>query len=183
MMDMNNTMVRSGNPDLSQEFLQPLFQNSGGFVLLFDVTSRASFDRITGDGYMRIFKNRRKTTEYGPSGIAAYPAGRQRFGCILVGNKADRESEREVRRELAQWWADSQNMKYFELDTYKQFPINEAVAELVRSTRRAQRYDEEDLDEEMESIEKEAAASVSPALKEKRTLSGSFQHALKKLSP
>lgn len=180
MMDLNNTMLRSRFADLDHDYFNSLFQNHGGFVLLFDVTSKESFDRITDDGYVRIIRNRRKTTEDGENGIP-YPAGQQRFGCILVGNKADLKTKREVSRDLAQWWADSQNIKYFELDTSKQWPINETVAELVRSTHRAQKWDEEDLDEEMEKRGKEAAAESSASDK-KRTLSGGFQNVLKKLA-
>jgi GTPase SAR1 family protein len=179
-MDVNNTHLRTLNPwSLNRKFYLNVFQNYGGFILLYDITSKQSFDHIIDNGYKRILDNRKRRTAEGPDGIP-YPSGLQRFGCVLVGNKCDREDQRQVDRDLAQWWADSQGIKFFEIDSQKQFPINEIIVEVIRSTLRAQEYDDDELDEEMERRQKDDAVSDS---KHKRTLSDSFQRVLKKLVP
>lgn len=156
--DINNTILRGDDPALDYDYFQGVFKDCSGVVLLFDITSRKSFDHITQNGYLRVIMSRPKFTEDGETGIR-YPAGQKRFGCILVGNKADLKDQREVSRDLAEWWAESQNIKYIELDTSKQWPINDAMAELVRSIRRAQKWDQEELDEEMEQKDKKARAA------------------------
>jgi GTPase SAR1 family protein len=181
IMDLNNTMLRSGDPDLDEDYFNGVFKQCSGVVLLFDITSRKSFDLITQNGYLRTIRKRRQFTEDGENSMP-YPAGHQRLGCILVGNKVDRKEKREVSRDLAEWWAESQNMKYIELDTSKQWLINDAMAELVRSTRRAQKLEQEELAGEMERRVKGAgAAEPSASNKQSKTPVG-FQDISTKLS-
>ncbi|KAF2277718.1 P-loop containing nucleoside triphosphate hydrolase protein [Westerdykella ornata] len=162
LADFSTTMpaVEDGDVGWYRKLLKTAYETCQGVVLLFSLTDRSSFDKITKQDYLSIILARKRITE--PSlrvpHQLRYPAGQQRFGCILVGNKLDLAKDgREVAKEVAQAWADSQGIDYFELDTNKQEPIEEAIRALIRSIQRAQRWDAQDLEEELEKMKQQAA--------------------------
>lgn len=144
-MDLSLTTLRSGEENLHRAIFNGMISGADGVVLLYDVTSRASFERITNEGYMRVLLNREEKSK----GIH-HVTGIQRFGCILVGNKVDLAAERrEVNEEEAEEWAESQGFKYIELTSNEQTAILEAMKTLVRNITKAERRDLEDANMEM----------------------------------
>ncbi|ORX94300.1 P-loop containing nucleoside triphosphate hydrolase protein [Clohesyomyces aquaticus] len=145
LIDLNATQLRLEQEErgfVSAIYFKMLW-SADGVVLLYDVTSKASYEHIVNEGYMTVLKRRRQTR-----GGKAFPTGMQRFGCVLVGNKIDlAEEKREVDRELAQEWADSMGIEFFELSALDNTAVNEAMSALVRSMVRAEARDNEDLGE------------------------------------
>lgn len=204
-MDVSSTVLRGENAidytSLDRRLLDKMLQDAAGVVLLYDITSRASYERITKDGYLHVLLTRRRETDEATmlsypkdpglpyrSGLQ-YPAGAQRFGCVLVGSKLDLAAEkREVDYEEAEEWADSQGFKVFELDTSKRELIVQALTVLVRSIKRAEKRDLEDLSIAQKRIiqEKGMAAKELNQKKDKRrrilipTFRGTLRHAFRR---
>jgi hypothetical protein len=81
----------------------------------------------------------------------AVDAGPARFGCTLVGNKvdlieSDDSEKREVPKYLAEEWASMVGVKAFEVDRFDKSRLEDVLRDLVKSTNRAKRRDEEDLE-------------------------------------
>jgi GTPase SAR1 family protein len=163
MLDISSTIFRSSSsplmPDANNIYnvdLNTWIKNAQGVVLLFDITSRSSYDLLTENGYMHVIFQR--ATTY-PGGLP-YLAGQERFGGVLVGTKVDltarpaTASDRKVSRQEAEDWAQIQGMKYFEVDTRHLEPVEEAMRALVRSIIRAKRRDGEDLKEVKERFKR-----------------------------
>lgn len=74
-----------------------LFREAKGFVLVYSVTSRRSFDRLP-IFYNAIRRNRREVNPI----------------IILVGNKSDKESEREISKEEGQAKAKEMRIPFIE---------------------------------------------------------------------
>jgi len=72
-----------------------------GFILLFDITDKESFD-IVKEKYLRIIKNKHN----------------KEVPIVLVGNKIDLESERKVSFEEAERLAYSLKIQYIEVSAY-----------------------------------------------------------------
>ncbi|KAF2657267.1 P-loop containing nucleoside triphosphate hydrolase protein [Lophiostoma macrostomum CBS 122681] len=190
MMDLSCTPIREHpisltGTSLSPEYIVAILSKGSGFVLLYDITSQQSFENITQFGYGHLIKHRRPKD---PETQTPYPAGIQRFGCVLVGNKVDlAPDQREVDSEVAQEWADSQGIPFFELDTRDREAIEEAMRAMVKSLARAERRDKEDLEEErrliVEERKRQTKSDTSVVETEKR--SGNFRkgvrNALRKL--
>ena len=190
MMDLSSTPIREEHASqpgasLSSDFIVAILSSRSGVVLLYDITSQHSFENITQFGYQHLILNRHRRD---PETQTPYPAGMQRFGCVLVGNKADLASEkREVDSEVAQEWADSQGIKFFEVSTRDRNAIEEAMRALVKSVIRAERRDKEDLEEERILIaeEQKSQAKSDTVVVESEKRSGTFRkgirNALRKL--
>ena len=192
VMDVSCTPIREYESGRQvAQFLLSSLGHESGYVLLFDVTSRDSFDNLTQFGYEHLVRRRPRKP---PGGVKSYPAGMQRFGSVLVGNKMDlvagAPKSREVDSETAQEWADLQGIEYFELTSHDRDAIEEVMRALVRSILRAEKRDEEDLQEEFREQEttiwnnKDETVDKSSATKTKKPSSGlrkSFRDAMKRL--
>ena len=93
-------------------------------MLVFDVTDHNSFSSM--DGWRTFF-------------LANQKKGRGDIPFVLVGNKADREAEREVQWSEAQTWARSHHMPYFEVSALQGTNVEAAFEEVVRLALRNKR--------------------------------------------
>lgn len=154
LIDISSALIREQSETLDRFTFNMWVREAHGVVLLYDITSMSSFDRITNDGYVHVIL-RRCEDSLRPDGLI-YPAGGPRFGCVLVGNKADLAAERrQVPKELAQDWADSQGMQFFELNSSDEAAIEEVMKALMKSIARAERRDAEDIEREKKKAEKQ----------------------------
>jgi uncharacterized protein YchJ len=102
---------------------------------------------------------------------------KKRFGCVVVGNKKDLvngehgEEKREIDKEEAEQWADSQGFRGLEVSSNNREEVEEAVNALVRSVERAKRMDNRD-DEDSRAAVRGSGTQRSVALL-KKAFSGS----------
>ena len=148
-----------------------------GIVLLYDITSRHSFDRVTNRTYMHVWDARntvsRKTGDQGKmEGL------KKRFGCVVVGNKKDLvtgeggEDKREIDKEEAEQWAESQGFRGSQVSSNNREEVEEAVNALVRSVERAKRMDNRD-DEDSRNAGKGSGTQRSIGALLKKAFGGS----------
>jgi GTPase SAR1 family protein len=148
-----------------------------GIILLYDITSRYSFDRVTKETYMRVWHARntvfRKTGDLGKmEGL------KKRFGCVVVGNKRDLvngedgEKKRGIDKEEAEQWAESQGFRGLEVSSNNREEVEEAVNMLVKSVERAKRMDNRD-DEDSRAAGKGSSTRRSVGALLKKAFSGS----------
>ncbi|KAH7063929.1 P-loop containing nucleoside triphosphate hydrolase protein, partial [Paraphoma chrysanthemicola] len=139
-MDLSSTTIRTADSTFSSDVFMDILTRASGVVLLYDVTNRGSFEQITNQAYMYVWMCKRYRGEVGNCEF------------VLVGTKADvlrtTPRKREVDRELAQDWAQSQGMKHFELSTHDRNDIEEAVYTLMRAIKRARIRSATERDEE-----------------------------------
>ena len=93
----------SGKEDY-QSVLDMWINFGEGFILLFDITNKESFD-ILKEKYHRIIKGKHNIE----------------VPIVLVGNKIDLESERKVSFEEAAEFANSLKIQYIEVSAYQYF--------------------------------------------------------------
>ena len=91
-------------------------KGSNGVILVFDITKRESFDLL--EEWVKVLKENNK-----------YDIKK-----ILIGNKVDLESDREVSKDEAQTFAESIGCKYYEGSAKTGFNINESLDEIARIT-------------------------------------------------
>ncbi len=72
------------------------FQSSDGFVLVYDITNKDSFDRLN-DWYDQIKTNAPEHSK-----------------CIIAGNKSDLEDKRKVKKEEGEKFANDKKLKFYE---------------------------------------------------------------------
>ncbi|KAF2821505.1 P-loop containing nucleoside triphosphate hydrolase protein [Ophiobolus disseminans] len=135
--DISSTALRIADSTFNPDFFVQTLSEAIGVVLIYDITSLESFEHITNGAYMYLWKCKI---------YMGNDVGGKSCECILVGNKVDiLEKEplrREVDREVAEQWAQSQGMKHFELTAREHNPVREAVYDLVRATQKAKERDE-----------------------------------------
>ena len=85
--------------------------------MVYSVTSRTSFEELEVI-YEQMLR------------VKDCPRGD--FPCVVVGNKCDRENDREVTREDGEMFAHSINSPFFEASASTRVNIEEAIFELVR---------------------------------------------------
>ncbi|KAI8941932.1 hypothetical protein NX059_000046 [Plenodomus lindquistii] len=140
-MDISSTMLRDSDPLLDKSAFDFCFRKADGIVLLFDLTSRASFDMLTQDAYLHALTVRDSMSTYDPN-------WGKRCGFVIVGNKADvvmdDTSVREVEKEVGEEWAQSQGFRYVEVSSRDRRTVDEAMVTLVKSIEVARRRDERD---------------------------------------
>jgi len=93
-----------------------------GFMLVYSITSRQSFEEIT------VFQNqilRVKDKDY--------------FPMVIVGNKCDLESEREVSRQEGEALAKQFGCKFIETSAKSRINVDKAFYDIVREIRRFNR--------------------------------------------
>ncbi|OAA47582.1 Ras-like protein [Metarhizium rileyi] len=93
-----------------------------GFLLVYSITSRQSFDEITTFQQQIL---RVKDKDY--------------FPMVVVGNKCDLEGEREVSRQEGEVLARSFNCKFLETSAKSRINVDKAFYDIVREIRRYNR--------------------------------------------
>lgn len=133
--------MRDPDPALSTTVFHLSFANAQGIVLLYDVTSRATFDLITRDAYLYALTARQSMS----TGSEHWG---KRCGFVLVGNKADvvrdEPDKREVETEMAAEWARSQGFEHVEVTSTERAHVDGAMAMLVQNIELAKRRDKKD---------------------------------------
>lgn len=177
LLDVQSNIVRSDNHLMTSYFLDQWLRKANGVVLIFDLTSKATFDHIVGDGHLRLCMSRRTHN----SQEIPYSCGGQRFGCVLVGTKADLAAEnREVDRELAEEWAQSQGIAYIELDQNQPDLIEKTLEVLIRSILDAERRDARDVDRVNRNRRRSEKKTDKKSLDRMSSLTQSFRTAFRK---
>ncbi|KAF2686276.1 P-loop containing nucleoside triphosphate hydrolase protein [Lentithecium fluviatile CBS 122367] len=145
MLDLSLTPMRTQEEGFRSDIFEKQLLDSHGVVFLYDVTDKRSYDLITEHAYTLTYLSRRSETYAGKP----WPSGRQRFGCVLVGNKADitakHPEKREVSKGKAGEWASMHGWKSYEVSCYVREELEEVVRGLVESSKKAERRDAEDL--------------------------------------
>lgn len=176
LMDLSSTVIREEDPHFRPAFFQDILRRALGIVLIYDISSKASFDDITRHAYMYAWAHRKWVSDQGER----YLTGKQRFGCVLVGNKADviraDPSKREVSREMAEQWAQSQGFKHFELCANNRPEVETAIEALVKSVRRVRAWDDAEIEERKRMDRQEQQESKKSQAQASRT---SFSSAIK----
>ncbi|KAF2751092.1 P-loop containing nucleoside triphosphate hydrolase protein [Sporormia fimetaria CBS 119925] len=169
-----------------RSLLRDTCRDSAGVVLLYSVTDKSSFQKITTSEYDRLVLSRKQNFDQGGTSFQKlrypYPAGQQRFGCILVGSKADSpDILREVDEEEARSWATAHNMEHSEIDAHNRAQVESAIVELIRAIIREEQKDAEQL-----KFAPETAGAQPPAaaqgVKQKRSFGGVLRDAVKKMA-
>ena len=82
------------------------FQSSDGFLLVYDITSKDSFNKLN-DWYDQIKLNAPENSK-----------------CIIAGNKSDLEEKRQVKKEEGEQFASDHNLKFYETSAKDDKNIN-----------------------------------------------------------
>ncbi|KAF1961737.1 P-loop containing nucleoside triphosphate hydrolase protein [Byssothecium circinans] len=145
-VSLTTICARAGPESRLTTVLYDLLSEPLGFVLLYDIADKESYDRVTEQGWHIIQAWRKEKTREGKE----FPMGGQRFGCVLVGNKLDviekGEKTRQVRKSLADEWAGMHGMRHFEVDTFSQATIDEVMRALVKNIKRAEGMDNDEME-------------------------------------
>jgi GTPase SAR1 family protein len=130
-MDYSSTTVRAADASFSADIFMRGLGSAAGIVLLYDITSLSSFQQITNKAYTyaRMCNKYMGSEEDGNS--CEY---------ILVGNKADLVKEeprkREVDRDMAEEWAQSQGIKHREVCSHEAEGPHDAARQLITAIKR-----------------------------------------------
>ncbi|KAF1847606.1 P-loop containing nucleoside triphosphate hydrolase protein [Cucurbitaria berberidis CBS 394.84] len=147
LMDLSSTVLRDPDPTFHSQFFEDALGKADGIVLLYDITSGESFEKVTDDAYIYTWMCRQLEKSAGER----YLTGRQRFGCVLVGNKADIVSadpeKRQVGAKMAEQWAHSQGFRHFEVTSNKRTEVEDSVEALVKSIKLAKKQDADEIEE------------------------------------
>ncbi|KAL6705471.1 hypothetical protein ACN47E_006736 [Coniothyrium glycines] len=142
LIDLSSSTIRDPDPNLNMDSFENCLARADGVVLLYDVTSQQSFNHVTNEAYMYAWSCRKREQ---------YVTGRQRFGCVVVGNKTDLASAdgaaRQVSKEMAEEWAQSQGSRHLEVTSHSREEIQNAIAAVIRSVIKARRRDLRDMAE------------------------------------
>mmetsp|Transcript_32612 Transcript_32612/g.56634 ORF Transcript_32612/g.56634 Transcript_32612/m.56634 type:complete len:175 (+) Transcript_32612:29-553(+) len=103
----------TANPDRYSSLMTPFYQRVRGMCLVYDITSRDSFNRL--DDWLTLIRQH------------ASPL----IKLILIGNKSDLDSERSVSFEEGKAYADRQGLSFIEVSAQTTANIKEAVMTLV----------------------------------------------------
>lgn len=136
-MDISSTSIRTADATFSSSVFNAMFVRATGVVLLYDITSRASYEHITNQAYCHVWLCKRYRGE------ASVEAGAGVGSCefVLIGNKKDvvdlEPAKREVDADEAEQWAMSRGMRAFEVSANERGQVGEAVVALMRGIGRA----------------------------------------------
>ena len=140
LMDLSTSFLKPEQRMHDNNWAKSMLADSEGIVLLYDVTSLESFRYITDQAYKFLWDCRKLKFE---DGEEADEEEREKFGCVLVGNKADlvytNKETREVSQSLAEEWAQTQGIKNIEVDSLERNGPDNALELLVRNIRKIKR--------------------------------------------
>ena len=90
-----------------------MLKNANGVLLFFDITDRESFTSIT-EWFESIYQHQPKN-----------------FPIVLIGNKIDKNDERQITKKEAEEEANKHNLKYFEISCKNNINIREPILDLI----------------------------------------------------
>ena len=96
------------------------FRGSSGAIIMFDITNRLSFEDV--DDWLQTFR-----TESGDNTVM-----------FLIGNKIDREEDRQVSFQEAQQWAIANHCSYYETSALTNDGIPQLIDDLVNELYKTQ---------------------------------------------
>jgi GTPase SAR1 family protein len=152
-----------------REALNTYIASADGIILLYDIASKYSYERVTNEVYFNAWKCR--DTVYrkdGPDGKMW--RSKKRFGCVLVGNKKDLidgqdgEAKREVNKYEAEEWAECQGFRGLEISSNERGEVEEAVKALVASVEKTKRQEARDDRDSREESKDRTQESVGASL-------------------
>jgi hypothetical protein len=148
--DLSSTTIRTADATFSPNLFMRILSAAAGVILLYDVMSLQSFECITGQAYGYACMLNQYMGEKAGGRIREY---------VLVGTKMDivqkDQEQRQVDKELADEWAQSQGMKHVELSTHTKADVEDIARTLIKSIKRArERAKEEQLEENSTSATK-----------------------------
>ncbi|USP77933.1 uncharacterized protein yc1106_05207 [Curvularia clavata] len=128
--------------------LNTYLTDADGIVLLYDITLDYSFSSLIDDYYLHAWTYRNLLFP-NASQTNTPMTTKERFGCVLVGNKRDTivgedAAKRQVCTEMAEQWAASQGMRHFEISANERAQVDDVVRALIDSILRARRMNEKD---------------------------------------
>ena len=91
------------------------YNGADGALLIFDITSKMTFDRISF--WMNELNEKKKLNE---------------LGLLLIGNKIDLNDKRKVDKEEAETFAKENNINYYETSAFKNININEVIQDIAK---------------------------------------------------
>ncbi|CVK98811.1 uncharacterized protein FMAN_08425 [Fusarium mangiferae] len=115
-------VIDTTGQEVYSTLLQQYMREGEGFMLVYSVTSRRSFEEIT-PYYHQIFRQKDK----------------DHFPMVMVGIRCSRDSLREVATQEGESLAKDLGCKFVELDTESIFQVDAAFFDLVREVRRHRR--------------------------------------------
>ena len=89
---------------------------SDGILLVYDITEKRSFEIIPK--FLTFIRELKQN---------------QNFPIVLIGNKIDLESKRQIQNEIAQNFATQNNIRFFEVSSLTGENVNEAVDFLIKA--------------------------------------------------
>jgi GTPase SAR1 family protein len=156
-MDIDTTTPTNVTGPEWRNFLEGYLAGADGVILMYDITSKSSYERVIRETFARVWCCR---DEVGEDGM------RKRFGCVVVGNKADLlagdgEGKREVDKQMAEEWAESQGFRACEVSSNSMEEVESVMGVLIDSVLKARRMDARDEEESR----KEGIASLRDTLR------------------
>ena len=117
---INNTKIKLKIWDTTgQERFKTLtsqyYNGADGALLIFDVTSKLSFERI--NFWINELKEKKKLNE---------------LGLLLIGNKIDLVNKRIIDKEEAENFAKNNNLSYYETSALKNININNIIIDIAK---------------------------------------------------
>lgn len=105
-------------------FTEQWMKESDGFLLVYDVTSRVSFEEA-GNIYKKIIKLKKEH-------------GNKQVPIVIVGNKCDLEDQRQVTQQEGMKYAQKCNIPFYETSPKEDINNDECFYQLAREIRRIQ---------------------------------------------
>ncbi|EOA83096.1 uncharacterized protein SETTUDRAFT_180383 [Exserohilum turcica Et28A] len=144
-VDLNGSLAPS-----YQSMIDSYLATAHGIILMYDMTLGYSFDSVIAEPYLHTWYCRNTVFTKDPA-TRRLIGTKKRFGCVLVGNKADlakgdtaTATRRHVHADTAAQWAASQGMRHFEITANARGDVDAVVTALVESILRARRMDARD---------------------------------------
>lgn len=134
LMDLSTSFLKPENAAQYPEWAEKMLRQADGIVLLYDIANMESFEYITKQAYNYLWRCRKLGQE---TGDGAREDGRERFGCVLAGNKFDlvaaKLQPRAVSQSLAKEWAHAQGFRSVELDSLAKAGPEQTLKLLVKN--------------------------------------------------
>ncbi|KAF2629313.1 P-loop containing nucleoside triphosphate hydrolase protein, partial [Macroventuria anomochaeta] len=142
LMDLSTSFLKPEHAMQYTEWAEKMLAEADGIVLLYDVTSLASFEYVIDQAYKFLWGCRRLKSE---SDEEDGGGERGSFGCVLVGNKLDLvdagKESKAVGRTLAEEWAQSQGIRSIEMVSLEREGPESALKLLVENIKKVERLE------------------------------------------